>query len=88
MGRGRDRPQSTTYAPVYVDIDVSKDTLDVATLPAGESWTTDNEDDAIAVLTTRLAALGPALVVPEALGKYEAPCAAALAAVGVTVVNP
>ena len=77
-------------APTYVGIDVSKDTLDVATLPAGEAWTTANDDDAIAALTVRVTALGPALVVLEASGKYEAPCAAALAAAGVpvAVVNP
>ena len=77
-------------AEVYVGIDVSKGTLDVATRPAGEVWTVANDDEAIATLVTRLLSLGPALVVLEASGKYEAPCAAALAADGVpvAVVNP
>ena len=79
-----------TPAEVYVGIDVSKGTLDVATLPAGEAWTTANDDRAIAALTERIASLGPALVVLEASGRYEAPCAAALASAGlpVAVVNP
>ena len=77
-------------ASIYVGIDVSKGTLDVATLPAAETWTTANNDDAIAVLTARIASLDPALVVLEASGRYEAPCAASLAAAGVpvAVVNP
>ena len=76
--------------PTCVGIDVSKGTLDIATLPAGEAWTVANDAGAIDALVDRLAALTPALVVLEASGKYEAPCAAALAAAGipVAVVNP
>ena len=79
-----------TSPPVFVGIDVSKGTLDVATLPAGEAWAVANDDEAIAALVARLLSLGPELVVLEASGKYEAPCAAALAAAGVpvAVVNP
>ena len=90
MGPRARETQPTMDAPTFVGIDVSKGTLDIATLPAGEAWTTANADDAIAALTTRIASIGPALVVLEASGKYEAPCAAALAAAGVpvAVVNP
>ena len=77
-------------APIYVGIDVSKATLDVAVRPTAEAWRADNDPDAVAALVARVTALGPALVVLEATGRYEAPCAAALATAGVpvAVVNP
>ncbi len=76
--------------PVFVGIDVSKATLDVAVRPTGETWTSANASDGIDALVARIAALTPALVVMEATGRYEAPCAAALASAGVpvAVVNP
>ena len=75
---------------VYVGIDVSKATLDVAVLPTREAWQVTNDPAGIDALVTRVTALSPALVVLEATGRYEAPCAASLASVGVavTVVNP
>ena len=74
----------------FVGIDVSKATLDVAVRPTGETWTSANAPDGIDALVARIAALTPTLVVLEATGRYEAPCAAALAAadVPVAVVNP
>ena len=83
----------TPVAPVpahFVGIDVSKATLDVAVRPTGEAWTSANAPDGIDALVARIAALTPTLVVLEATGRYEAPCAAALAAadVPVAVVNP
>lgn len=76
--------------PLFVGIDVAKATLDVAVRPSGETWHTANDSDGIDGLVQRIAALAPALVVLEATGRYEAPCAAALASAGlpVTVVNP
>ena len=76
--------------PLYVGIDVSKLTLDVAVLPTDEAWRSANDPAGIDTLAERIAGLGPALVVLEATGRYEAPCAAALAAAGVpvAVVNP
>jgi transposase len=76
-------------APV-VGIDVAKDHLDVHVRPAGLTVRLPNDDGGVADLTARLAAAGPALVVLEATGGYEAPVAAALAAAGVpvAVVNP
>ena len=76
--------------PVFVGIDVSKATLDVAVRPTGETWTSANATDGIDALVARIVALAPALVVLEATGRYEAPCAAALASAGVAVavVNP
>lgn len=77
-------------AQTYIGIDVAKGHLDVHALPSGEAWQSANDPDGIDDLVARVTALGPALVVLEASGKYEAPCAAALAASGVpvAVVNP
>ena len=77
-------------APLFVGIDVSKAALDVAVRPTAEAWQAANDPDGIDALVDRLARLGPALVVLEATGRYEAPCAAALASAGVpvAVVNP
>ena len=77
-------------APLFVGIDVSKATLDIAVLPTGEAWQVANDATEIDTLIARIVALSPALVVLEATGRYEAPCAAALAAAGVqvAVVNP
>jgi transposase len=77
-------------APIFVGVDVSKAALDVAVRPTGETWHAPNDESGIDALSTRIAALGPVLVVLEATGRYEAPCAAALASAGVpvAVVNP
>ncbi len=77
-------------APLFVGIDVSKATLDVAVRPTGEAWQATNDSEGIDPLVARIAGLRPALVVLEATGRYEAPCAAALATAGVpvAVVNP
>src|SRR3954454_21959120 len=77
-------------APTFVGIDVSKHRLDVHARPSGESFATDYDDEGVAGLVERLAALAPALVVLEATGGLEVRLAAALAAAGlpVAVVNP
>lgn len=77
-------------ALLFVGIDVSKATLDIAVLPTGEAWQAANDSDGIDALVARIADLRPALVVLEATGRYEAPAASALATVGVpvAVVNP
>ncbi len=74
----------------FVGIDVSKDRLDVAVLPSGESWSISNEDEAIQSLVKRIRSLKPELIVLEATGKLELPLVGALAAKGLTVavVNP
>ena len=76
--------------PIFVGIDVSKATLDVAVLPTREAWQAANDPTGIDDLVERIAALSPTLVALEATGRYEAPCAAALASAGVpvAVVNP
>src|SRR4051794_40671379 len=77
-------------APTFVGIDVSEHRLDVHARPSGEGFATDHDDEGVAGLVERLAALAPALVVLEATGGLEVRLAAALAAAGlpVAVVNP
>lgn len=74
----------------FIGIDVSKGTLDIASLPDAESWVVTNEDRGLADLVPRLMALQPTLVVLEATGGFESAAVAALAKHGlpVVVVNP
>jgi len=76
--------------PVWVGLDVAKETLDVAVRPSGELWSTPNTEGGITALLARLRSLHPALVVCEATGGFERAAIAALAAAGVPVVvaNP
>jgi transposase len=62
---------------LFVGIDVSKASLDVAVRPTGETWTAANAPEGIDSLVARIAALRPALAVQEATERYEAPCASA-----------
>jgi transposase len=75
---------------LYVGIDVSKATLDVATGSDGEVFQADNDERGIALVVDRLVSARPALVVLEATGGYEWLIAAALAGkeLPVAVVNP
>ena len=74
----------------FVGIDVSKATLDIASLPDAETWIVTKDDPGLAELVPRLAALHPTLVVLEATGGFESAAVAALAKRGlpVVVVNP
>jgi transposase len=76
--------------PVFVGVDVAKRRLDVHLRPSGEGFTIDHDEERVAALVERLAALAPTLVVLEATGGLEVRLAAALAAAGlpVAVVNP
>ncbi len=85
----------STTSPVrhhHVGIDVSKERLDVCSLPDGEVFSVANDQAGIDELLARLAqpTASPQLVVLEATGRYERPAAAAIAAAGiaVAVVNP
>lgn len=77
-------------APCYLGIDVAKDTLVVASVPAGRTWTVANTPAGHGALLADLTPLGPALIVLEATGGYETAVVAALGAAGlpVVVVNP
>jgi transposase len=76
-------------APLYVGIDVAKETLEIAT-SAGEHWQCANEAKAHADLAERLRRLSPAGIVLEATGGYQQAAVARLGQVGLPVVvaNP
>ena len=69
----------------FVGIDVSKELLDVAVVPDGESQQYSNDENGIRQLVEHLQALAPALIVLEATGNLELPAAAALTAAGLQV---
>lgn len=75
---------------VFVGIDVSSQTLEVATSDEGPTQQVSNDAAGIDGLVDQLKALQPALVVLEATGGYEFEAACAIQAVGlsVAVVNP
>ena len=75
---------------VYVGIDVSKASLDVAVGQDDDFWQVKNAPAGIETLVERLEELAPALVVLESTGGYEMRAASALYVAGlpVAVVNP
>lgn len=75
---------------VFVGIDVSSQTLEVASSIEAKTWQVGNDAAGIEQLTDQLASLTPALIVLEATGGYEFEAACALQAAGlaVAVVNP
>lgn len=75
---------------IFIGIDVCKARLDLHVLPTGESWSTENEDHAVADLVSRLKAHKPTLIVMEATGGLERRALAALLAKGLpaVAVNP
>jgi transposase len=75
---------------IIVGIDVSKDRLDVAVRPTGESFVVSRSGAGIDDLVGRLLALAPKLVAIEATGGFETIVAAGLAGkhLPVVVVNP
>jgi transposase len=76
--------------PVFVGIDVSSQTLEVAGSDRPETWQVGNDVGGIDQLVQQLHDVAPALVVLEATGGYEFEAACALQAAGlaVAVVNP
>jgi transposase len=75
---------------VFIGIDVSSQTLEVASSAQAKTWQASNDAHGIESLCRQLTALGPALVVLEATGGYEFEAACALQAAGLptAVVNP
>jgi transposase len=75
---------------VYVGIDVSKATLDVAIEPTHAGWHVTNDQTGIQQLVERLGQLHPHRIVLEATGGYEFPALAALgcADLPAVAVNP
>lgn len=77
-------------SPLFVGIDVAKDSLQVHVRPSGLTFQQANDEAGIQALVTRLAVLAPTLIVLEATAGYQNPLVAALAvaALPVAVVNP
>lgn len=75
---------------MFVGIDVSKDQLDVATVPAGAAFRVPNTPEGLEELVGKLRALAPELVVLEAAGGFERPAVLALTAAGIParIVDP
>jgi transposase len=75
---------------IFVGIDVSKDRLDVAVQPIGESFSVSRTGAGIEELAKRLKAMSPKVVAVEATGGFETVVAAGLAGANlpVVVVNP
>ena len=74
----------------YIGIDVSKDRLDIAVRPTGDTWSVANDASGIPEVVQRLAQLHPKLLVLEATGGLQLPVVAALASAGLplSMVNP
>lgn len=64
---------------MFIGVDISKQYLDVAIRPTGESFRVANASDGIAELIQRIRLLTPTLVVLEATGGFERALAIALA---------
>jgi transposase len=81
---------SSPASPLFVGIDVAKDSLVVAVRPTGQHFQQTNDEPGIQALVASLTALAPALIVVEASGGYQNPLVAALSVAGlpVAVVNP
>lgn len=79
-----------TGEALFVGIDVSQATLDVALRPGGASWQVANDGAGVSTLVERLRETSPTLVVLEATGGMEllAVSELALAGMPVVVVNP
>jgi len=75
---------------VFIGIDVSSQTLEVASSDQAKTWQVANDVAGIEQLLSQVTGLAPALVVLEATGGYEFEAACALQAAGlaVAVVNP
>lgn len=75
---------------VFVGIDVSKATLDVAVLPSRDKWSVANSKAGIEELVRRLVEVGPTCVVMEPTSSYHINLLVALdrAAIPAALVNP
>lgn len=76
--------------PIWIGIDVSSGSLDIAVRPTDEFWSTTNTEKGIKEAVVKLQPLCPEMIVVEATGGLEVPIVAALASFGLPVVavNP
>jgi len=72
---------------IFVGIDISKSTLDVAIWPSGKQWSVDNDATGIKELIEQLRGFNPALIVLEATGGLKVYLAGELAVSGFPVVG-
>lgn len=88
--QGKNTPEQTARAGVYVGCDVCKDRLDLYIHPLGRRLAVANDRAGLKTAKRVLAELGVALIVMEATGKYHRCAQRALSAAGfaVAVVNP
>ncbi len=77
-------------ADVFIGMDVSKDTLDVAVRPTGEEMSFANTEDGVGMMRDFIQSFSPRLIVMEATGGWETAAASVLASQGlpVVIVNP
>jgi transposase len=75
---------------IAIGIDVSKDRLDVAVRPGGDTFAVQRNGSGLEQLVERLGQIRPSIVALEATGGFETIVAAALAGAGlpVVIVNP
>lgn len=69
---------------IFVGIDVSQASLDLALRPHGERWPVPNADPGIARILARLTPLSPPRIVVEATEGLEIPLTGVLAAAGLS----
>lgn len=74
----------------FVGIDLSKQRLDIAVYPSGQSWNEIHDEAGILRVVKQLTQLEPQLIVLEATGGLQIPLVASLAAASlpVVVINP
>ena len=72
---------------IVVGIDVSKERLDVAVRPSGETFVVSRDAEGLDALIAKLTPLAPAAVAVEATGGYETVVAASLAAASLGVID-
>lgn len=80
----------TNEAQVFVGIDISKETLDVAIVGQEASWQLDHDETGISQLVDLVTPINPQLIVMEATGGLETDIVTRLSAAGLptSVVNP
>jgi transposase len=90
QGRANKERKAMKEEAVYVGVDVSRNTLDVADSRSREIRQFANNDEGIRQTTQYIASLCPAGIILEATGNLEMPLAAALQSelLPVTIINP
>jgi transposase len=90
QGRAKKERKTMTEEAVYIGVDVSKNTLEVADSGSKETHQFTNDHEGIRQATKYLTSLHPAGIILEATGNLEMPLAAMLQAesLPVAIINP